>query len=184
MQRGRSIWVYAILSVVIVAETSAKMDVPFYFGSLGDPSVLSANSTSELPQLRGLLLPQSTVDFVDGTMNIIRMHSGPLDTIFIYPDISIFYSLSGRNHPTLSGSHNIDVMNDQFAREEAKRLLLARPAVIIYRRPSTIELSSEEIVWRHGNRSGQRDIVSAIETLVKDYELAATYGQIQVYVRR
>lgn len=182
--------IYAVAVLAIAAETRYKLEVPFGFGTLYDPPVRIAHSTSTLPQLRGLLLPQSTVDFVDGTVNIISAHSTAQDTIFTYPEIGVLYSLSARTSPTLAGSHNIDVINDQFAREEAMRLLNARPAVIIYRHQEESELLSDELVWRHGNRSGQRDIIAAIESLIKDYKLVASYKigdspvPILVYVRK
>jgi hypothetical protein len=91
--------------------------------------------------------------------------------------------------PTVTGSHNIDVVNDDFAREEAKRLLANKPAVLIFYRESEDFLQARERMWRHGNRSGQRDLIAAVETLAREYTLAATYvvppdnREVSVYVQ-
>lgn len=183
-------FIYIAAALLLISYTRSKLDHPFGFDQFVDPSVWTAHSTSTLPQLHGLLLPQSTVDFVDGTVDIIRTHSTPRDTIFTYPELGIFYTLSARRYPTLASSHNIDVINDQFAREEAQRVLNGKPAVIIYRRESEEQLHADELLWRHGKPSGQRDIIAAVETLVKDYKLAASYDvgggafPVLVYVRR
>jgi hypothetical protein len=89
--------------------------------------------------------------------------------------MSIFYSITNRRFPTASGSHNIDVVNDSFAREEAKRLLSGRPAVLIYSPDSNDFLHLEELLWRNGHPSGQRDILTAMETLASQYELVRTF---------
>ena len=57
-------------------------------------------------------LPESTVKMLDGTARIVREHSSPSDKIFVYPELGIFYSINHRMYPTVSGSHNIDVIND------------------------------------------------------------------------
>jgi len=183
MRKSGRILLYGAFGFVTAAATSSKMSMPFYFGWVGEPSVLSAGSTSTLPQLNGLVLPKATVDFVDGAVKIIRANSTPGDTIFTYPEMSIFYTLSDRRYPTATGSHNIDVVNDGFAKEEARRLLIARPAVVLYDRQKEAYLQLDEEVWRHGRRSGQREIIGAVESLIKGYRLAATYGEFQVYVR-
>jgi hypothetical protein len=182
--------VYALCAGVLIAHTCLKLNMPFAFSGFGEPPVSTAVEASTIPELRGLRLPHEVVQFVDGTVGIINQHAKADDTIFTYPEMSIFYSIAHRHPPTVSGSHNIDVVNDAFAREEAGRLLARRPAVLIYWREPEFKLASDEVVWRGGNRSGQRDIIAAMETLASQYELAATYKVppgdklISVYVRR
>ena len=128
--------------------------------------------------------------FLDDTVGLVAKETQPGDTIFTYPEMGMLYSLTGRRPPTWSASHNIDVINDAFAREEAQRLIRARPAVIIYSRLPESALRGDELLWRGGARSGQRDIIAAVEELTKGYRLAGTYviapgdPPIDVYVRR
>jgi hypothetical protein len=130
------------------------------------------------------------VRFVDGTAGIINEHAGPKDTIFTYPEMGIFYAVTNHGAPTLSGSHNTDVVSDAFASEEAKRLVAGRPAVLIYGREDEGSLRAKELMWRNGHRAGQRDIIDAVEKLASEYELVRTFrfansGQlVRVYVRR
>ena len=177
-------------AALIFFATVVKLNVPFGFAGYDEPAVSQANVRSTLPQMRGFMLPPSIVRFIDGTVRIIDNHSGPNDTIFTYPEFALFYALSGRSCPTLTCSHNIDVVNDQFARDEAKRLLNGRPAVIIYCPVSEAALVGDENLWRHGKRSGQRDLINAVETLISHYHLAATFhipsypGPVQVDFRK
>lgn len=181
---------YALCGLLLITLTWVKLDLPFGFDGFNEPPVRNATAVSEIPELKGLRLPAGTVNFIDGTARIVAAHSGPKDTIFTYPEMGIFYIVTHRNFPTATGSHNMDVVNDSFARHEAARLLAARPAVLIYCRQGEKYLRNSELVWRSGRLSGQRAIVAAMEALTSEYDLAATFkvppdGRIvSVYVRR
>ncbi len=168
--------IYAVCGGILFFETQLKTFAPFEFsGFWQEPPVSTATQQSTLPELKGMLLPANTVDFVDNTVRIIKENSSPSDTIFTYPELSFFYGATHRGPPTLSGSHNIDVMPDAFAKEEAARLLARRPAVLIYGPQSEAFLAVEEKLWRNGHHSGQRDLIAAVETLAGQYQLAATF---------
>ncbi|MDQ6676005.1 MAG: hypothetical protein M3Z09_01770 [Acidobacteriota bacterium] len=190
MKDWRSYAVYCVCGALIFGETLARLNLPFSFLDLNEGPVRIAKYRSSLPELRGFLLPQSTVKFVDGAVRIIREHSTPADTIFIFPEMGLFYRLTNRRAPTETDSHNIDVVNDEFSRSEARKVLAAKPAVIIYYREPEQFLKDQDLIWRGGKRSGQWDIVSAVESLIKNYKVAGTFDmpeskrQIDVYVRK
>ncbi len=179
--------VYAACGVLLFCQTQAKERMPFGFADWLEPPVRDATITSSLPELRGFLLPSETIDFVDSTIRIIRESSTPKDTIFVYPELGFFYGATGRMPATFSASHNIDVVTDSFAKQEAERLLRARPAVLIYSRLPESFLRREEEHWRNGQGSGQRDIIAAVETLAREYRLARTFSvsghSVYVFVR-
>jgi hypothetical protein len=155
--------------VLLCCETQFKERVPFGFNGWQEPPVKEATMTSSLPELRGFLLPENTLDFVDSTIRIIRENSTPADTIFVYPELGFFYGATERRPATFSSSHNFDVAPDSFAKEEAARLLRARPAVLIYAPTSEQFLTANEAYWRNGQPSGQRDLIAAVETLAREY---------------
>jgi len=163
--------VYAACGVLMFSTALFKEGMPFGFDGWFEPPARAANTASSLPELRGFLLPPETVDFVDSTVRIIRGHSTPKDTIFIYPELGFFYGATERRPATFSASHNIDVVPDSFAREEAQRLLQARPAVLIYGPQMEQSLLGGELYWRFGKPSGQRDLIAAVETLARQYRL-------------
>jgi hypothetical protein len=182
--------VYAALALLIAGETYAKLDRPFGFGGINEPPVRVANARSSFPEMRGFVLPPGIMSFIDSTLRIIKTNSSPGDRIFTYPEMGLFYGLSGMTCPTSTCSHNIDVVNDQFAKREAERLLRNPPAVLIHYVEPESDLESEELVWRHGQRSvGQRDLLAAVETLAKQYRPAGTFMlspkryRVEVYVR-
>jgi hypothetical protein len=181
--------VCAIVMLVCIDTVRLKLDVPFGFSFFIDGPVSTANVRSDQPKLKGILLPAATVRLVDGVVHTVEATTKPSDTIFVFPEMAIFYALTDRKWPTQTASHNVDVVNDAFATEEAERLLKNPPKVIVYL-PKTEEQSlSEESVWRDGHRMGQRDIAAAVETLAKGYRLAGVYPTIPenqnvyIYVR-
>ncbi|HEX7359191.1 MAG TPA: hypothetical protein VF283_01745 [Bryobacteraceae bacterium] len=185
----RKLVVYGACALLVAAETYAKLGEPFGFGGINEPPVRTATAVSSLPQLRGFVLPKPIMDFVDQTLLIIEANTKPGDKIFTYPEMGLFYGLSGLTCPTRTCSHNIDVVDDAFARSEAKLLLRNPPAVLIWYLEPEAGLEAEEAVWRHGHRSGQRAIIAAVQQLAQRYRLAGSFVlppngyQIKVYVR-
>jgi hypothetical protein len=167
--------VYAVCGVLLCCQTQFKERVPFGFNGWQEPPVKQATMTSSLPELRGFLLPQNTIDFVDSTIRVIRENSTPKDTIFTYPELGFFYGATERMPATFSASHNFDTVPDFFAREEALRLLRSRPAVLIYGPTSEAFLRANESYWRNGKLSGQRDLIAAVETLAREYTFVQVF---------
>ena len=149
-------YVYATLALMVFMQTREKLDLPFVFDYQNDAKVRFAVEKSALPQLEGMRLSKETVEFLDGTTEIIQKHSSPNETIFTYPEMSLLYSLSGKRPPTVSWTDNIDVVNDNLAYEEAERLKRRPPAVIVYYRLSENRIHNDEILWRNGRQGGQR----------------------------
>jgi hypothetical protein len=179
----------AVVLLFCVDSVRFKLDVPFSFGFFTDGPVLTANVRSDQPKLKGMLLPASTVRLIDGVSHIVASNTTSSDTIFVFPEMALFYALADRKWPTQTACHNTDVVNDAFAKEEAVRLLQNPPKVIIYLPKTEQQSRVEELVWRRGNRMGQRDIASAVEALAKNYRLAGVYPtdpknqDVYVYVR-
>jgi hypothetical protein len=62
--------------------------------------------------------------------------------------------------------------------------------VLIYYRIPPWSLHADEVLWRRGKPSGQRDLINAMETLSSQYHLAASFDippnptPVLVYVRQ
>lgn len=183
-------FLFLVLTAMVFLAVREKLDLPFSFDHQDEPAVRFATQPSAEPMLHGMRLPPETVRLLDETAATMRAKAGAGDTVFTYPEMGLLYVLSGKNPPTWSGSHNIDVVPDSFAREEADRVLRARPAVLLYARPTEAQLRLEETVWRNGKRSGQRDFVAVLDTLAAEYQLVDTFrlqpgdNPIRLYVRR
>jgi hypothetical protein len=179
----------AVVLLVCIDTVRLKLDVPFGFGSFTDGPVSAATTRSDQPKLKGILLPAATVRLIDDVTHIVVSHTTPADTIFVYPEMALFYTLTDRKWPTETASHNVDTVNDAFAKQEAARLLQNPPKVIVFLPETEAQLRAEEIVWRDGHRMGQRDIIAAVKTLAASYRLAGIYPtnpenqDIYVYVR-
>jgi hypothetical protein len=181
-------FVLLTVSAIVFLAVFEKLNLPFSFDHQDEASVRFATEISTQPMLRGMRLPPETVRLLDETAAAMKT-APPGGTVFTYPEMGLLYGLGGRNPPTWADSHNIDVVSDALARQDAARLLRARPGVILYARPSEADLREEEATWRNGKPSGQRDLVAALDRLVAGYRLVDTFclragdTPIRLYVR-
>ncbi len=188
VRRGRPA-LYTILAVLVIFQVREKLDLPFTFGLQDERPVREADQASTLPALHGMRLPESSLQFLQQTACNVAAETRATDTIFTYPEMGLMYALTDRRPPTWAGSHNIDVIPDEFARQEAARVQAHPPAILIYAQPSETQLRAEEQLWRGGRPSGQRAIVSVLNGLATNYKLLGTYvlkpgdDPIRVYLR-
>ena len=182
-------WVYAAAASLIFFQVREKLALPFAFEGLNEPPVREQRQPSPLPALRGLRLAPQLNDFLQHSVQTIQAHSRPGDTLFTYPEMSLLYPLAGRDFPTFAASHNVDVVSDTLARDEAARLLANPPAFVLYRRLTPEESRREDDHWRFGRPSGQHTLVRAVEQLVAGYRTAGVYDvgdptrTITLYIR-
>ena len=188
VERGRMA-LYAAFAILVFFQVREKLDLPFTFGFQDEMPVQAAVQTSSIPQLRGMRLSARSLQFLQQTSCTIASNTTAADSIFTYPEMGLMYPLTDRRPPTWAGSHNIDVIPDDFARLEALRVQLNPPAILIYARPSEKQIVAEEQLWRGGQPSGQRAFVSVLDQLAAKYELTGNYvlrpgdNPILVYVR-
>ena len=167
-------FISVVISAVTFLGVHDKLVVPFSFDHQTEAPVRFATAHSQQPILRGMRLPAETVDFLDGTATVVAAEASPGTTIFTYPEMGLIYALTDRQPPTFAGSHNIDVVSDTLARDEATRLEHSQPRVLVYAKPSEDDLHSDEVKWRGGHRSGQRDLVATLDRLLQRYDLVNT----------
>ncbi|MDE1161948.1 MAG: hypothetical protein PW792_08375 [Acidobacteriaceae bacterium] len=177
---GTRLWgrrfLYLVAAAMIFIQIREKLELPFAFNHQEEPAVRFATVRSNIPQLRGMRFPAETARLLDRTTEVMQQAAPkPEDTVFTYPEFGLIYALADRNPPTRAGSHNIDVIPDSFAREEAARLLAHPPKAILYARPTESDLLDDERIWRHGHRSGQRDLIYALDQLVSACTLTDTF---------
>ena len=183
-------FLYLVMAAMVFIQVREKLDLPFAFDNQDEPPIRFAMEKTSQPMLRGMRLPAEEVrllDDVSAAAQTARSHG--VNSGFTYPEMSVIYPLTGLQFPTRAGSHNIDVVTDAFAREEAARLQASPPAVILYARPTELQLAAQETIWRSGRPSGQRDMVRALDQIVAGYHLAGSYQlrpedtPIRLYVR-
>ncbi|MEW6733276.1 MAG: hypothetical protein AB1489_18250 [Acidobacteriota bacterium] len=160
--------------VLVVMASWFKLAFPFGWSGWIEPPISEATSLPLLPELEGFNLSPSTIGFVQRVTDLIRTNSSPQDTVFIFPHMPIFYTLSARRPPTFAYLHWFDVTPDEVAVNDAHTLLAAPPAVIVNAELDEFNLEFNEKAFRAGKPSGQREVIAAINSLTaKNYILLA-----------
>ncbi|MFN8657920.1 MAG: hypothetical protein U0105_16390 [Candidatus Obscuribacterales bacterium] len=166
---------FILYCLVLFLSTFFKIHIPYAFETYFEPQAESADYESKLPELKGFLLPKESVEMIDETVQIVKANSTEHDTIFVYPELAMIYGLSHRRPPTASATHNMDVITDKFAQEEAQRLLANPPKVLVYRALPDAHVRRLEHFWRHDQRSGHRDLMEACDKLAREYRLVKSF---------
>jgi hypothetical protein len=174
----------------ILQVTLQKCASPYEWGGWREPSTHAATMGVSFPELKGYRVSAETANFLTRVTEDIDSHSGEQEPIFVYPDLPIFYLLAHRQPETFGYVHYIDVAPDFVDVADANTLRSHPPAVIVYLKNSEEDLRTGEMNFRGGRRSGQRDLVAAINTLSPNYKLLdsfvapGTNRTVEVLVRR
>ena len=180
----------AITAGLIVNAECQRLLQPFSWVGWEDPPVKTATKSSTLPELSGLSLGDEVKTFTDTLTQLIMHNSQPNDPVFIFPYQPLFYVLSGRQPPTFALVHWFDVTPDSVCREDAKRLVQRKPAVIVDFVLPPSDFEDYERIFRQGQRSGEHDLYDQMYRLIrKEYHLQASLrepgsdGEVRVFVR-
>ena len=156
---------------LISAAVWLKLALPYFWNGSGSPPVATATRVSKLPELRGLILPESTVKSIERLTDLLSGCCPAGESVYAYPYLPLLYALSHRAPPTFALVHWLDVAPDYVAEQDARTLLETRPAVMVYLELSPSEFQRYESVFRGPKPSGQRRLVDAIKSLAKEYRL-------------
>jgi hypothetical protein len=151
------------MSLLFVAQLSwQKCASPFFWRGWKEADIHRANVTLKYPELHGYHVSPETAAFVTRVTDEIDNHSGGSEPIFVYPHIPIFYLLSHRQPESFAYVHFIDVAPEFVYAADAAILRNNPPAVIVFFKPTEQELRTDEIYYRSGQRTLQRDLLAAV----------------------
>jgi len=151
------------LSLLFVAQLSwQKCASPYYWRGWKEADIHRATITLKYPELRGYHVSPETAAFVTRVTDEIEARSSASEPIFVYPHIPIFYLLSHRQPESFAYVHFIDVAPEFVYATDAAILRKNPPAVIVLFKPTDQELRRDEIYYRSGRRTSQRDLLAAV----------------------
>jgi hypothetical protein len=147
-----------------------KSMYPDSWGRWAEPPIAYSQVPATLPPLRGFVLSRPTEQFYQVVAGLIMANSGPEDRLFVYPNMPIFYGLTGRLPATRALAHWIDTCPDYLAVQDAERLLRNPPKVMVIHPDRPDEFTYMENLFRGGHPSGLRTLLATVETLLPQYD--------------
>jgi hypothetical protein len=175
--RLRTVWVAApaLCVLVILQYCFLRLDTPFRWGGWQEPNVRLAVQSLPESELAGFRASPESAGLINRVTQEIEANSRPTDVVLAYPDIPIFYVLAHRLPATFAYIHYVDVAPDFVDQSDAERILRDPPAVIVYWEQTEEEVRAGEVLYRHGRRSGVRDMMAAIDALKPQYRTLDTF---------
>lgn len=183
----------ALVLVQLVLSIGARQLRPYSWSQWIEPPVQSAwISPSQLPALAGFTLSESSLGKLESIVHAIQLHSKPSEPVFVFPHVPFLYVLAERRPPTFGYVHFIDVAPDDLVRKDLETLTQNPPAVFVTftRLPGSDRYN--ELLFRGGGRSAQRDMAAYLKWLgespayekVLELPLNQVSSSIVVYARR
>lgn len=175
-----------ILSLSII---SKKFILPYSWWGLTEASVQESNTEiTDIDELEGLLLSESTADGIERITKAIKDNSNENDTIFVFPQIPIFYVLSDRTSDTYTKVQWFDVSNYDSIIKDIEVLSDTLPKVIVHMKVDSYIVKSHEGLFNGGKVSGLSVMDEFLNTLeYGNYELIDSLVlqdyPVSVYVR-
>ncbi len=157
---------------------------------LSEGPVWEEQFTAKSPMLAGIKMNQYEKEMYDGVLRIIEEYTNKNDSIFCFPHIPIFYSLTNRGSDTYTQVQWFDVSNIKDIERDIDTLKKSPPKAIIYCSLPEFVYSSHESMFNNNEISQTRIMSDFLLSLVEDndYELVGAYHlcdgyAVSVYVQ-
>ena len=137
-QRYTDAWRTAAIGGIAVAALllfvrleTAKMLLPYSWWGVSEPPVISSTDAAEQPMLAGLHLNSWRKRQIDDVLTAIRENTKSNEPIFVYPNIPLFYRLSGRLPVTRTYIQWFDFAREESLKSDFARVSAAPPRIIV-----------------------------------------------------
>lgn len=178
----------AVSFLILLTAFSFKAQNPYGWAGWNERPIYESSVRAAVPKLEGLVLSPSTNEVVSEVVEIIEQESRSEDDVFTYPNLPIFYYLTGKEPVTFGYIHFPDVANDDVLRGDLQRLRDDPPRVVVMV-PFTKEVARDlELGFREGRPSGISELNDYMLSLKDTYELRASWptagGELGVWVAK
>ncbi|MDD3149758.1 MAG: glycosyltransferase family 39 protein [Candidatus Gastranaerophilales bacterium] len=148
--------------------TAQKYNGPYKWWGLSVPDIRQSISPVKIRLLNGFYLPEDDIRLITETVDIVKESTVGDERIFTFPNIPVFYLLTGRLPPTFGLVHWFDFTSDKVAIDDALLLEANPPKVIItLDLPEYVWLDHEKL-FRKGKPLKQRLIRDALKRMTSD----------------
>jgi len=158
---------FCILMCVVALAAMRRFDRPFSWAYWREPPVSKSTVASVQPALAGIEMSESTERFLDGATALIRANSDPDDAVLAFPHLWTLTGLAERRTFGFVPVYWFDTCPDVLARADAALLLEHPPQVIVSMDLPEAFFADQEVFFRHGAPSGQRDLYAAMHTVIE-----------------
>lgn len=175
---------------ITIQTADKKMIYTYNWWGMDESDFWSSRQESEIPLLEGIHMSYETLNVYESVYDIIMQNTTDADAIYCFPQIPIFYSMTGREDPgTRSKVQWFDVSTDETVIGDIAVLQDNIPKVVIMYNTSEYAYQSHESAFRKGEMSGTRRMREFLYNFV--YENHYSFGGrfvannnvIQVWIR-
>jgi hypothetical protein len=146
---------------------SFKIDAPYAWWGLREPSLRTATESLTLPLLRGIRVSPTTKAAVEGISNAITANSRPGDDVFVFPHIPIFYLLTNRYPRTFTLVQWFDFSSSSALATDMSSMDKRPPRVVVIAEVPDWVYAAHEQLFRGGQPSAQRSMRDGLLHLVQ-----------------
>lgn len=169
----------AMTIAIVLSAISYKYIQPYSWWGLTEGDLREATETVNVDYMKGIKVTPKTKQGIESIVSILKEYSNEDDSVFVFPQVPIFYLLSDRYPETYTLVQWFDVANDLDVKKDAKLLKDRLPKVIVHVHVHEGIMESHEKLFRDsGVSSGLRvmdEVLTEIES-EQGYVLAASFN--------
>ena len=170
--------VVALALMLALHSADKKLLYPYNWWGMTTESVWENTVTTDIPYLRGLRLAPDTAAVYLDVVSTVTAHTSENEPILCFPQIPLFYVLTGRPDPGLFAKVQwFDVASDAAVTADIARVRENPPRAILIYHTSEYAYTAHEKAFRQGGVSGTRQMRDFLLDFVSEegYRLHATY---------
>lgn len=180
--------IIVVLALLVIAVTVIKKETtPYSWHGWTVPELDTQQEFvySNIAGLEGYKLTIEDEKAYEDIVDIIEENTTSEDTVYQFPNIPLFNVLTNREMGTMSAVDYWDVTPDGIAEKNAKMLKENPPKIVIWCELGDPSWNLHETLFRNGERSGQRDILTFFqEDVQNEYDKEYEYKSLSVWVRK
>lgn len=172
------IGIMLICILISLQSIDKKLVMPYNWWGTATPNYWKLTQRLDIPILRGLYVSRNEKFILDDVYTKIRYYSKANDSIYCFPQIPIFYTITSRRDPEVWNKVQwFDVSSDQRMYEDIERIKNRLPKMILMCDVDANVYNAHEKLFRGGTESGTRRMFDFLNKLTLE-----KYKRVGIYI--
>ena len=169
--RKREVAIFCLTALMVFQTTfgfSRKVICTYSWWGLSTGVLEKQTETCDIPLLKGIKMSPAYARMYNNVYYGVTNNTEPDDEIFVFPHMPVLYLATDRPRATQTIIQWFDVATDSAIIQDIELIKQKKPKVLVICTIGDYVISSHEASFRHGEKSGLREMQDFLEEFVED----------------